>query len=124
MKNILENIHKKHGFWGIYPLIFTLSRYCLLDIGGASGPTLVIKLRLLKHIFTFSTSSLKLLKFGSSYFVRILPESRSLKFVTIMLQFYPQKFWWDFENGKNTNIWCLVTRPLKIFSSKNAEQNS
>ena len=23
-KNFLENIHKKGGFWGIYPLIFTL----------------------------------------------------------------------------------------------------
>ena len=24
-KNFLENIHKKGGFWGNYPLIFTLS---------------------------------------------------------------------------------------------------
>ena len=24
-KNFLENIHKKGGFWGTYPLIFTLS---------------------------------------------------------------------------------------------------
>ena len=24
-KNLLENIHKKGGFWGTYPLIFTLS---------------------------------------------------------------------------------------------------
>ena len=24
-KNFLENINKKGGFWGIYPLIFTLS---------------------------------------------------------------------------------------------------
>ena len=28
-KNFLENIHKKGGFWGNYPIIFTLSSQSL-----------------------------------------------------------------------------------------------
>ena len=95
---------------------------CLLDIGGA--PYIGYNIRPPKALLTFLTSSLKLPIVGTSYYVRIMPDSRPSSFVKIILKFYPQTFWRNFENVQNTKILVLVTRTLKIFSSKTAEQNS
>ena len=35
-----------------------------------------------------------------------------------------QTFWQNFENGENAKILVFVMRPLKIFPSKTAKQNS
>ena len=37
----------------------------------------------------------------TSYYVRILRDSRPLKFVKIMLKFHLQTFWRNFKNGQN-----------------------
>ena len=60
------------------------------------------------RIFIFSTSSLKQLTGGTSYYVRKLSKSRPSYFVKIILELHLQAFWQNFENGKMQKFgFCL-----------------
>ena len=101
--------------------VSTMPGLCLLDIDGA--PCIGYEIMPSKayfHNFNFS----KKLIVGASYYARILPDSRPLMFVENYFEIVPTDILAELENGQEEKMWCLVTRPLKIFYSKTAKQNS